>query len=130
MSLKTVRLNDEHRIYSAGRWLQPQRYVVGWPSGIVKVGSTFNGRQRWGAFLSRGGELLDLASFVDDTDAEVRLQTKLCELYPPAFTSKEQAVPFLGSRGAGYLECYRIPPDDWPSIQLLAREEMSCLGSP
>lgn len=110
--------------YSAGKNYYPQRYVVGWPEGIVKVGSTWNGRGRWGAFLCRGGTMLDLAYYgpeQSDIDAESWLQWQLRKRYPQAFNEAHEAAPYLGKRGAGYLECYKIPPDEWTAVIDLAR---------
>jgi hypothetical protein len=98
-------------------------YVVGWPDGIVKVGYTSQGRERWGKFLARGGVMLDISYFagIDAVHAEVWLQEHLAARYPLAFDSKEESKPYLGSNGCGYLECYRIPVRDWPALVELAR---------
>jgi len=112
----------EHR--SAGKTYVPQRYVVGWAEGIVKVGSTWNGRQRWGTFLARGGTMLDLAYYGpsgDDLKSEAWLQGRIEERFARAFATKSEAAPYLGNGGAGYLECYAIPVTQWPEIIELAR---------
>ena len=116
---KPERLAEPHRYRSSGKWYSPQVYVIGWPDGIVKVGSTSNGRQRWGKFLTRGGVMLDLAYF-EDGDTEVWLQEQIGALYPRAFQFKHESLPYLGD-GCGYLECYRIPVGDWPALIELAR---------
>lgn len=104
-------------------WRKPQTYVIGWPDGIVKVGCTSLGRERWGRFLARGGSMLDLSFYVgaDAVDAESWLEDRLSEKYQPAFRSKEESKPYLGSSGSGYMECYRVPVSDWPALIELAR---------
>jgi hypothetical protein len=111
---------------SRGRYLEAQRYVVGWPEGIVKVGNTDHGRQRWGTFLCRGGMMLDLAKYerlVQGLEAEIWLEKQLAQRYDWAFTCKEEAEPYLGNRGGGWTECFKIPPENWPEIIELARTE-------
>ena len=118
------RLDQPFHFTSAGKIYSPQRYLVGWPDGIVKVGSTDNGRKRWGPFLRRGAEMLDLANYGKDGSemhAELWLQAQLRSRFSRAFASKPEAAPYLGSRGAGYLECYSIPVSRWPEIVDLAR---------
>lgn len=103
--------------------LTPQRYVVGWhDAGIVKVGSTTLGRQRWGAYLSRGATMLDLGYFNHAVTAEIYMQTVLAAEYPRAFKAPEQAIPYLGTTGSGYTECFRVPPADWGIILEIAQE--------
>ena len=112
--------------YSAGRNYYPQRYVIGWSDGIVKVGSTWNGKRRWGRFTSRGGVMLDLAYYGpehSDVDAESWLQHQMAKRYRRAFNSSGESTQYLGSSGSGYLECYAIPPEKWPEIIELARTE-------
>lgn len=112
---------------SAGKLYTAQRYVVGWQDGIVKVGSTMTGRARWGIFLNRGARMLDLAQYqklCDDLEAETWLHHQIaCMGYKKAFESVEQSTQYLGPRGRGYLECYRIPVEDWPKIIEIARTE-------
>ena len=110
--------------YSAGRNLYPQRYVIGWEDGIVKVGETWHGRRRWGAFLNRGGTMLDLAYYEylgDALDGEIWLQSQLHKAYPMAFDDKSEAIPYMGPSGGGYLECFKIPPEEWPALIEIAR---------
>ena len=109
---------------SAGRHYIPQRYVIGWPDGVVKIGETWNGRRRWGRFLASGGAMLDLAYYEDLGDAlngELWLERQVRSEYSRAFRSKADARAHLGSAGAGYTECYAIPVDDWPRLIELAR---------
>lgn len=103
--------------YSAGQWYTPQRYVIGWRDhDVIKVGYTSIGRRRYGRFLTRGGELLDLHTSTDALDAERHLQQALARYWPAAFGDSTEAVPLLGPRGSGWLECYRIPAADWPRV--------------
>jgi len=110
---------------SAGRYLCPARYLVGWPEGIVKAGSTWaRGRQRWGGFLCRGATLLDLSYYADLSEpllAELWLEQRIRSTYPEAFNSREEARPYLGGTGGGWTECYRVPVADWPALVALAR---------
>lgn len=118
IAIKPERLSEPEVSRSSGKWVIPQTYVVGWPDGIVKVGCTSHGRKRWGSFLARGGRMLDIGYYAgaDCVYAEIWLQERLAEHFPPAFASKEDAEPYLGSKGAGYLECYRIPVSDWRDL--------------
>lgn len=122
-------VRSEHpRIHlSGGRSLIAERYVIGWDAGIVKVGTTWNGSRRWGQFLSRGGLMLDRATYDDlgqSRIAEAWLRREIGKNYASAFSDKSDAEPYLGSRGAGYLDCYRVPTSDWPEIVDLARTVM------
>lgn len=111
---------------SAGKWLESQRYVIGWADGVVKIGSTSHGRQRWGRFVNNGGKLLDLAKYerlMEALDGEIWLREKIARTYPRAFNEKHESLAHLGPSGGGYLECYRIPVDDWPRIIEIARSE-------
>lgn len=106
----------EYAHYSAGRWLLSQAYVVGWPSiGVVKSGSTMTGRPRYGAFLSRGAQMLHLAAypFGGDLDIESRVHAEMDARWPRAFDRREDAAPYLGAKGGGYLECYMVPLAEW-----------------
>lgn len=108
---------------SAGRYLVPQRYVIGWPDGVIKIGKTMHGRRRWGRFLSSGGTMLDLAYYEDIRDAlrgEQWLDRQVHRKYRRAFRNRESAASHIGPSG-GHSECYLVPPEDWPSIVELAR---------
>jgi len=78
-------------------------------------------------FLNRGATMLDLALYQelgDDLVGEVWLQKRIHEMgYEFAFQGKEESLPYLGPSGGGYLECYRIPVEDWPKIIEVARSE-------
>lgn len=115
----------EYAHYSAGRWLLSQAYVVGWPDiGVIKAGSTKLGRPRYGSFLTRGAQVLYLAAlpFGGDLDIEVRLHAEMDARWHRAFPCKEYAAPYLGAGGSGYLECYQVPNDEWPSLTDLVKE--------
>lgn len=113
---------------SAGRWLVSARYVVGWESdGIIKVGSTMFGRARYGKFLSRGAQTVDVAYYpelMDSLHAEVWLLGRLSREFPPAFTGREEALPYLPS-GGGWTECFAIPVCDWPAVVQMAHERVA-----
>jgi hypothetical protein len=109
---------------SAGRYLVPQRYVIGWPDGVVKIGETWNGKRRWGTFISTGGTMLDLAFYEelgDSSRAETWLQRQVGQTYCRAFATKEHSRHHLGRSGGGWLECFAIPVEHWPAIIELAR---------
>ena len=109
---------------SAGRNLVAQRYVVGWPEGIVKTGETWHGRQRWGTFLARGATMVNVAYYanlIDSVRSETRLYEALSERYRPAFTQRIDAIPYLGGQGAGWKECLAISKDDWDLLDDMAR---------
>ena len=120
------RVGSPVRHQSAGRWLTSSRYIVGWETeGIVKVGSTILGRTRYGAFLSRGARLIEVAYYaelMDSLDAEVWLQRRLAEEFPPAFTNRTEADPFLPN-GGGWTECFAIPAFVWPRVLDIANEK-------
>jgi hypothetical protein len=108
---------------SAGRIYVPQRYVVGWPEGIVKIGSTSDGKKRWGPLLARGAVMIDLAfypCFIEALEAEVWLRRQARARYEQAFATREEAEEHLGKGGAGYSECFRIPTAEWPDFARLA----------
>lgn len=108
-----------HAHYSAGRWLLSQLYIVGWPEfDVVKIGITSNGRERYGPFLARGAEMLLLSTypFGDNLNEEQRMRELLSLRWPPAFESKEESMLMLGRRGSGWMECYRIPVDEWGGL--------------
>lgn len=103
--------------------LVPQRYVVGWWEGVIKIGYTSNGRERWGKFLNRGADLLDLSYYptVDHAlEAELWLQEQVGASYPRAFSRRKDAATRLSNGGSGYLECYRVPASKWPELIELA----------
>lgn len=108
---------------SAGKHYIPQRYIVAWPDGVLKVGSTWNGRQRWGKFLNRGATMVDLAYYEklgEALDGEIWMQRLLDCWYPRAFDYKEESLSYLGD-GSGYLECYKVSIGELGRIANLAR---------
>lgn len=90
-----------------------QVYLVVWDAeGIVKAGVTT--RKRWRTFVTRGARLVKLyrvPTYVEMFDLETQFDLDLCHNGPRAFESSADAVPYLGNRGGGYMECYRIPKD-------------------
>lgn len=120
---RTVGPVARHR--SAGRWLTSARYIVGWESdGIIKVGSTMFGRARYGKFLSRGAEIVDLAYYpelIDSLHAETWLLRRLGREFPAAFSDREEAMEHL-PLGGGWTECFAVPACDWPTVVQMAHE--------
>lgn len=99
-----------------------QRYIIGWPDGVVKIGLTYYGKRRWGIFVGKGGTLLDLAHYKSKGDAltaELWLQDQVELTYPRAFGAKSESVRHVGKAG-GWTECYRIPASEWPALVELA----------
>lgn len=92
-------------------------YLVHWPTArVIKAG--ISKRQRWRAFTSRGAVVISLfeeTGWLDALAMEVLLQTGLATVCKPAFRTAKQAEPFLGGRGGGYLECYRLPRGATPA---------------
>lgn len=110
--------------YSDGRWLLNQVYIVGWRElGIVKVGTTSNGREHYGPFLNRGGELISLTSYegMSYLDIKRRVLEVMEICWPLAFESKAEAAEHLGRGGCGWLECYSIPVAEWYDVIDLVR---------
>ena len=66
--------------------------------------------------------MLDLAVYENAVEAEACLQRRVAALYPRAFQAKVSAQAILGNGGAGYLECYSVPTDEWAFIVRIARE--------
>ena len=60
--------------------------------------------------------MLYLKECDNNLEEEIRIQDALNKLYYRAFRCKEEAAPFLGGRGGGYLECYQIPADEWDYV--------------
>lgn len=85
-------------------------YFVSWDGhGIVKAGSTQ--LKRWRLFTSRGARLRALYEVHTSTEMyalETCFLASLADSGIPAFDSAADAVPFLGDKGAGYMECYRL----------------------
>lgn len=92
------------------RWLV---YVVHWEAeNIVKVGVT--GGRRWQRFVGRGARLVHLFTpqcGVTAPSIERRMELAVSRICKPAFGDKLSADPYLGQRGAGWTECYRVPAD-------------------
>lgn len=111
---------------SAGRHLIAQRYVIGWPNGVVKVGNTNHGRRRWGRFIAHGGTMIDLAYYgnlMHGLEGEIWLQARIAKEYRRAYRDKAESFDNLGPGGSGWMECYAVPVSDWAYIAELARAE-------
>lgn len=102
-------------------------YVVAWePAGIVKIGYTDCLRRRQRAFI--GAQLILTLEFPDlftGYDFEVETHHLAFQTWPRAFASKEEALPYIGQGGAGFLECYRANPAE--ALELVASQ---CLTMP
>jgi hypothetical protein len=96
---------------------KPTVYAVHWSQiNVFKIG--FSDCQRWRIFQLRGATLLGLKSFdtvSDGLDFEAVCQDVLSEVCRPVFRTNQAAEPYLGGRGGGYLECFRVPADLMPS---------------
>jgi len=89
-------------------------YLVHWPEiRVFKVGFASHHR-RWRAFCIRGANLVAVKSFEDHRsgyafeDACHLSLTKVCRA---AFDAPEDARPYLGGQGGGYVECFKVPGD-------------------
>ncbi|PCC31423.1 hypothetical protein CIK74_17260 [Glutamicibacter sp. BW77] len=70
--------------------------------------------------------MIDLANYAElshSVTAEAWLIRRVSALYPRAYEHKSEAAEKLGSRGAGYLECFEIPPADWENLKQIARSD-------
>jgi len=92
---------------------KPTVYVVHWPQiRVVKVG--FSAERRWRSFEIRGADVVGLMEFSDAGEAfdfEYACHMGLQNVCRKAFLSSQDAVPYLGNGGGGYLECYVLPAD-------------------
>lgn len=89
-------------------------YLVAWGSGptaVVKVGETWAPR-RWRGYLARGAFILRIVRTSGSHALRIERDADraLASIALPAFRSKEEASPYLGNRGAGWMECYRVSP--------------------
>lgn len=95
----------------------PTLYIVYWPEiGAVKAG--FSSNQRWRAFELRGAVVIDLVPCDDFRDA-FALETLVDRAFEQAcrkrrFRTADEAIPYLGNSGGGYLECWQLPPGVTP----------------
>jgi hypothetical protein len=90
-------------------------YLVAWDDTLdLKVGISTD-PERWHSFLRRGARLVTLQEAIGTPDdGPAGLESFVLEylrfgdpdLVGPAFHFREQAVRALGSRGAGYTECF------------------------
>lgn len=93
---------------------RPTVYLVHWPEiNVFKVG--YSDFQRYRTFTLRGANLIDTKQF-DSIDDGLNFE-KACHYAlrdggcSPAFRQASEAVEYLGSEGAGYSECFRLPAD-------------------
>lgn len=89
----------------------PSVYAVAWDAEqVVKIG--FSEYQRWRHFIGRGGRVIAVKTFADVISALVAEETchdLLRSLsYPCPFRSAVESVPYMGSGGGGWRECYRM----------------------
>jgi hypothetical protein len=84
-------------------------YAVVWDEPrFIKIGLSSTTYPRWRAFVRRGGRLVALWSFVRGVDA-VQFEADAHRMFSAAaFASASEAEPYLGSRGAGWVECFRL----------------------
>jgi len=91
----------------------PTVYAVHWASiNVFKFG--YSDCQRYRLFLNRRADLLGLFEFDTVTaglDFETVIDRAADAVCRPGFQTRDDADPYLGCRGAGYLECYRTPAD-------------------
>ena len=80
-------------------------YIVAWEDGTVKVG--VSERRRW---LSFRGEwsVWDLIESPCAYDIETEIHRMLGRAAPRRFSSRFEAVEYLGNRGGGWMECYQL----------------------
>ena len=111
----------------------PTVYAVHWANiNVFKFG--YSDCQRYRLFLNRGAELLGLFEFGTVTaglDFETLVDESAMAICRPGFRTRDSADPYLGGRGAGYLECYRTPADLMPSevIPYVFSNALSMLGA-
>lgn len=85
-------------------------YVIVFPkAGVLKIGWRTSAR-RLIELQAAGGILIDEYRDVDKSWERVGREA-LAELFPPAFTSRQEAENVL-PRGAGWTDCFRLAPRD------------------
>lgn len=86
-------------------------YVVHWPEiGVMKAG--ISEQKRWRKFVELGAVVIDLIEFDNYLDASA-FETVVHKGMRPngyAFNTAAEAEPYLGGKGGGYCECFRVPP--------------------
>lgn len=86
----------------------PYVYVVAWDDTIVKIG--YSARKRWRAFTARGAQIVTLVPFDSGIDAlrcESAMHKAAMASWKYAFRTREDAKPYLGRDGSGWVECYQ-----------------------
>ncbi|GAS95493.1 uncharacterized protein RMCC_2459 [Mycolicibacterium canariasense] len=105
-------------------------YLVHWPEiNVFKIGYTEF--QRYRAFVVRGANILKLFPFPTSTEAfdlETICHDVLWNLCEGGFDTPQEATPYLGNRGGGYVECFKTPADlmpseIWPYVEMLIRQK-------
>lgn len=101
-------------------------YLVAWDEmRVAKAGITEG--YRWRGFVLRGARLVALyqvRTVTEMYDLEMHLDADLDYNGVPAFSTAAEAVPFLGGRGGGYKECYRLPDDRFEHVLGFMREHV------
>jgi hypothetical protein len=99
---------------------EPVLYLTSWDKDkIIKIG--FSSRRRWRSF--KGARVVLTIPFqaaCPGYDFELDCHLLAFLIWPQAFATREDAIPFLGGKGAGYLECYRVTADE--GLELLASQ--------
>lgn len=94
-------------------------YAVYWPEiNVFKIGTSERRRSRWRGFVNRGAVVLgvvDPSPGISDYTFEDACHLAIQDCCRPAFGTAQQAVPYLGGQGGGWLECFRVPGDLMPS---------------
>lgn len=98
-------------------------YLVYWEQeGICKLGCSYV-PDRWRRMVRDGATLIHVEPFHDGSAAyeyEGICHDQMRSRWPLAFASKDAALAFLPA-GGGYLECYRMTPDDvlfaWQALE-------------
>ena len=93
-------------------------YLVAWPHiGVLKAGFAGNLRERTARYIcKRNGRVVRAWWFPTQGAAifaEQRADGVLRSAWRPAFSTALDAVPYVGGRGSGWSECYKVPTVDF-----------------
>jgi hypothetical protein len=99
-------------------------YVVYWPEiQMVKVGATC--KRRWRGFVARGAQVVGLIECEPGAamyHVEADLRSAISHLVArTGFADKSDARPYLGTSGAGYMECRHMAPDSLLRLEASVR---------
>lgn len=85
-------------------------YLVAWPDGVVKIGTTSRA-SRWRRFIGSGAGVLLIvrSSVVAALEIERLSQESLGEVAGAAFADRSESLAHLPG-GHGWTECYRSEP--------------------